>query len=95
MKSPREVIEFPIGRKTEASKFRVAEMSGSTVTFLNQTEQKAELERRREAIKNALKHVAAKAYAALGEQEADEFLIQTLPWAQSAVREELRRSKRK
>lgn len=94
MKSPREVIEFPIGRKTQASKFRVAELADSTVTYLNQTEQAAELERRREAITNTMKHIVAKAYAALGEKEADDFLPKILPWAQSAVREE-NRSKRK
>jgi hypothetical protein len=34
MKSPREVIEFPIGRKTEASKFRVNAQAEETVTYL-------------------------------------------------------------
>jgi hypothetical protein len=94
MKTPREVIEFPTVRKTEASKFRVAASTEATVTYLNETEHAAEMERRREAITNAMKHVVAKAYAALGEKEAEAFLPTILPWAQSFVKEDIR-SKRK
>ncbi len=94
MKTPREVIEFPALRKTEASKFRVASTAEATITYLNQTEHEAEMDRRRNAITNAMKHVVAKAYAALGEKDAEEFLPAVLPLAQSIVKEELR-SKRK